>query len=244
MDTFSIEIAQTSFAIHPNFSSTREYFKNYCTDKAPSLSVEISPEERVQEQTLLDMEADAEGLRRRTFTPPFLERSALQRKIAASLLSQGILLLHGSTVAVDGRCYLFTANCGVGKSTHTRLWRQHFGNRAVMVNDDRAFLRLTNHGVLAYGSPWSGKHGLDTNLCVPLAGICILERGLENRIQPIARETVLPFLLEQVFVPTVDYAQVLSELTAHLAQDVPLWRMACTKSPDAAVIAYEAMSSL
>lgn len=242
MDDFTIEIARTPFAIRPAFGSTREYFKNYCTEKAPVFPVEITQEEREQEQTLLDLEADAEGLRRRSFTPPFLERTAIQRKIAGFLLKQDILLFHGSTIAVDGRCYLFTAKCGVGKSTHTRLWREHFGAQAVMVNDDRAFLQLTEEGVLAYGSPWSGKHGLDTNLCTPLAGICILERGTENHIAPASGEECLPRLLEQVFVPTGECSQTLECLTSRLAQTVPLWRMSCTKSPEAAMMAYEAMS--
>ena len=41
-----------------------------------------------------------------------------------------IYLPPGSTVAVDGQAYLFTAPCHTGKSTHTRLWRELFGDRA------------------------------------------------------------------------------------------------------------------
>lgn len=242
MDDFTIEIAQTSFAIHPAFGSTREYLKVYLTDSPPVITLEITPEEREQEQALLDLEADTEGLRRRVFTPPFLERTAIQRKVADFLRNQNVLLLHGSTIAVDGRGYLFTAKCGVGKSTHTRLWRNYFGERAVTVNDDRAFLQLTEDGVLAYGSPWSGKHGLDSNVCVPLAGICILERGAENQIHPASVEDTLAPLMEQIFIPTDGSYPQLLHMTAKLAHAVPLWRMACTKDPEAAVMAYEAMS--
>ena len=32
------------------------------------------------------------------------------------------MLLHASAVVVDDRAYLFTANSGTGKSTHTALW--------------------------------------------------------------------------------------------------------------------------
>jgi serine kinase of HPr protein (carbohydrate metabolism regulator) len=52
-------------------------------------------------------------------------------------------LFHGSAIAVDGVGYLFTAKSGTGKSTHARLWRELLGARAVMVNDDKPLLRVT-----------------------------------------------------------------------------------------------------
>ena len=137
-------------------------------------------------------------------------------------------------MAVDGRAYLFTAPCGTGKSTHTRLWREVFGDRAVMVNDDKPFLKLTAEGVLAYGSPWTGKHGLGSNVCVPLGGICILRRGKENVIRRADRDRVLEFLKSQCTPP---------ELTEVITARVPLWEMECNKDPQAARIAHEAMSN-
>ena len=44
------------------------------------------------------------------------------------------ILFHGSVIAVDGEGYLFTAKSGTGKSTHARLWRETFGDRAVRVS--------------------------------------------------------------------------------------------------------------
>jgi hypothetical protein len=152
-------------------------------------------------------------------------------------------MTHGSTVAVDGNAFLFTAKCGTGKSTHTRLWRQVFGDRAVMVNDDKPFLRIGTDEVLACGSPWSGKHGLDTNITVPLQGICILERGRENRIERITPAQALPMLLHQSHCPLAPGKQeTFEKLVARLAQITPLWRMECNMDPEAAVVSHKAMS--
>lgn len=238
MEQFTLEIAETAFTIQCSFSSTRVYFQNYVTSSAPQARITVTEADRAREQSLLDEEADREGLRRRIFQEPFLERSAIQRKIAQALAERGVLLLHGSTVAVDGAAYLFTADCGVGKSTHTRLWRELLGMRAVMLNDDRAFLKRTPQGVLAYGSPWSGKHGLDTNLCVPLAGICLLERGQENRIARIPPDSAAQHITAQLY--PVDIPN-LPQLTQELLSTVPLWQMQCTKDLEAARMAYEAM---
>ena len=233
-----IEIAGLATHVQPLYGSTKEYCRPYLTDREAEFFIEITVEDLIRQQALLDQEADREGLRRRKFTDPFLERTVIQEKIAEKLLERDTLLLHGSTVAMDGQAYLFTAPCGTGKSTHTRLWREQFGDRAVMVNDDKVFLQLRQNSVWAYGSPWTGKHGIGTNISVPLKGICFLQRGTENKIQKAMPEKWLPELIHQSFLPEEQY----SDLVLRLAQKIPLWEMSCTKDPQAATIAYEAMS--
>lgn len=244
MTECTICIAQTKLCIRGEFSSTPEYFKRYLTEQPAECVIEVMVADRLREQKLLDEEAEREGLRRRVFSQPFLERAVVQRRVAEILLERGILHLHGSTVAVDGIGYLFTAKTGVGKSTHTRLWRQLLGERAQMVNDDRVFLQFAAEGVLAYGSPWSGKHGLDSNVCVPLAGICLLERGIENEIHSIEPEKALPLLLEQAFLPKEEQQEAVNARTEQLAQQVKLWRLKCNKEPEAAQLAYSVMSDM
>ena len=236
MDPFTMEIAGLTARVQPRFISTREYCRAYLTEGEPELFVEVTEEDLAYEQQMLDIEADEEGLKRRKFTDPFLERATIQRKIALALLHRDTILLHGSTVGVDGKAYLFTAPCGTGKSTHTRFWRETFGQRAVTVNDDKAFLRITPEGVWAYGSPWSGKHGLDTNICLPLQGICFLRRGTENRITRAVPETCIPELRHQCMLPEASI-----DLVERLSRQVALWEMVCTKDQAAARVAYEAM---
>ena len=238
METFVLEVAGLVTCVQPMFFSTREYCRPYLTEKKPEFFIEVTGEDLVRQQALLDQEADREGLRRRKFTDPFLERTVIQEKIAEKLLEADTLLLHGSTVAVDGQAYLFTAPCGTGKSTHTRLWRELFGDRAVMVNDDKVFLQLRRDGVWACGSPWTGKHGIGNNISAPLKGICFLQRGSDNYIQKAEPEKWLPELIHQCFLPEERY----SALVLQLAQRIPLWEMTCTKDPQAAAIAYETMS--
>ena len=242
MEAFTMEIAGMAVRVQPLFQSTREYCKPYLTDKAPDFYVRTTAEDLTFQQMLLEQEAVEEGLKIRKFQEPFLERATIQRRVADELLRRNTLMLHGSTVAVDGKAYLFTAPCKTGKSTHTRLWRELFGDRAVMVNDDMPFLRITSDGILAYGSPWSGKHGLATNICVPLQGICFLRRGSENKIHRIAPEQGIPMLhrqmhtsVEETLLPS---ARALADT---LAEKVPMWEMDCNKELDAARVSYEAM---
>ncbi|MBQ7000616.1 MAG: hypothetical protein IJN67_06170 [Oscillospiraceae bacterium] len=243
MAQFRIKIAGTVFQVRSLFESTRDYCRQYLTEEEAECTIETCREDLDFEQKKAREEAELEGFRYRNFPDPYLERTAIQRKAAEFLFRRDVLVFHGSVVAVDGQGYLFTAKSGTGKSTHTRFWRQVFGDRAIMVNDDKPFLRFTQEGVLVCGSPWSGKHGLDTNVTVPLQGICILERGTENHIRRITPKEALFMLLQQSSRP-LDPALMPKylEMVDILANSVPLWQMECNLAPEAATVAHSAMA--
>ena len=243
MDSFKIEIAGLVTQVQPLYETTAVYCRNYLTDKMPAFEISITEEDLAFEQRMLDIEAREEGMKLRRFTGPFLERTAIQRKIAEELLKHDTLLMHGSTVGLDGAAYLFTATCGTGKSTHTRLWREVFGDRAVMINDDKPFLKIGSEGVVACGSPWSGKHGLDHNIGLPLKGICILRRGAVKRIRRITPEEAKDMVYHQC-QGTADAGlqERICTLADLMMQKIPLWEMECTKEPEAALVSYSAMS--
>ena len=242
MSEFCIKIAGHTAKVVSLFESTPQYFKPYLAEDAPEFSIIVSRENIEFEQADLLAEAHRDGFRPRVFTDPFLERAAIQRAFAEFLIGHNILLFHGSGISVDGEGFLFTAHSGTGKSTHTRLWRQVFGDRAIMVNDDKPFLEIKPDGVWLHGSPWSGKHGLDSNVCVPLKGLCILERDKENTIRSATIEEALPMLHKQAYEPLAeDSHSAYLALVDALSQQVPLWKLFCNKEPKAAVTAWEAM---
>jgi len=158
------------------------------------------------------------------------------------LLLLGGMMLHASAVVRDGRAYLFTAPCGTGKSTHTRLWLKNFPD-AFILNDDKPALRLENGEWFAYGTPWSGKTDQNRNVRVRLGGICVLRRGARNQIAPYKGRAALHDILEQT-ARSRDPAQManLLELLDQLLSRVPVWKMECNMEPEAAQVSYHAMS--
>ena len=165
------------------------------------------------------------------------------RQISDGMPFYDRLLLHGSCIAVDGKAYLFTADSGTGKSTHTRLWRERFGDRAVMVNDDKPFLHITTEEVRAYGSPWDGKHRLSTNIDFPLKGLCILRRGEENRIRRIRPEEAWPELVAQCHRATSPEAMVRTMgLLDTMMHTVGVYLLECNMDPEAAEVSYLGMN--
>ena len=171
-----------------------------------------------------------------------LECLAVYRKLVRALLQYDVLLFHGSAVAVGGEAYLFIAPSGTGKSTHTRLWRELLGERAVMVNDDKPLLHVSDAGVTVYGTPWDGKHRLSRNIAVPLRAVCVLERAPENRIAAISPVEAFAYLVRQSYryESEADERRALA-LLERLTQHVGLYRLGCDQTPAAAELAWRAM---
>lgn len=158
------------------------------------------------------------------------------------LLEHNGCMLHASAVAVDNRAYLFSAPCGTGKSTHTAQWRALLGDRAVIINDDKPAIRKMDGGYYAYGTPFSGKTDLNVNVKVPLGAICILERGAQNEIRRMDAKRAIMFFLEQTTRSRLaGRMDALLTFLNDLFLEVPIYKMKCTASVDAAKMAYEAM---
>lgn len=242
MYTGTYKIAGTVFEIQSLFQEVHTLCRDYRSKEAPQFTLSVVPGDIDQERERSVREYRYEGLPERRFSDGYLETLAVYRKLALALLEQNILLFHGSAVAVDGQAYLFTAKSGTGKSTHTRLWRQKFGERAVMVNDDKPLLKMENGSVTVFGTPWDGKHRLSTNTAVPLKAICILERSEQNHIERITLEDALPMLVQQSNRPENPDAMVQTlGLIAQLGQSVGLYRLGCNMEPQAADVSYAGM---
>ena len=154
---------------------------------------------------------------------------------------QGILL-HSSCVVVDGMAYAFSADSGTGKSTHTQLWLDRFGDRAYMLNDDKPAIRLIDGTVYACGTPWSGKYDYSTPAVVPLAGICFLERSEDNWIKKAdTGRAVFNIFSQTVRNLNKDKMENLFDVLEQIFAKVPLFEMGCNITHQAVDTSYNAM---
>ena len=218
-------------------NSLNEAVHNYCaayvSDAPADFSVTTSKEDIDYERSHAEHPGYSDG---------YLEELAVYRKIAEKMPYYGTILFHGSVVAVDGAAYLFTAASGTGKSTHAALWRKLFGERAVMVNDDKPLLNIGDV-VTAYGTPYDGKHKLSNRIAVPLKAICILTRAPENTIVPVTKSEAYTMLLQQVYRPNDVFAlQKTLELVDIMADKVGLYKLGCNMDIEAAKVAYDGMN--
>ena len=206
----------------------------YVSDENPEIEIEVTGEDVEYERSKADFDGYSYG---------YLESLAFYRKFCSYIVNKDIILFHSSAIALDGKAYLFAAPSGTGKSTHTRLWREAFGERAITVNDDKPLVKVENGKLTVYGTPWDGKHRLSSNIAVPVAGICFLARGKENSIKRLAPMEALPEFLSQTFRPlSEDGVSKMFGLVIKATTETPVWKLECNISEDAVRVAYEGMS--
>ena len=153
------------------------------------------------------------------------------------------LMLHASAVELNGKAYLFSGPCGVGKSTHTRLWLQQFGDAAQIFNDDKPALRYVDGKWYAYGTPWCGKDGINQNKKVPLVGICFLKQAQNNKIRILEPFEATMKIISQTrhkFVSTNNLELMLANVE-HLVHDIPVFEFENRPVPEAALVSHETM---
>ena len=162
---------------------------------------------------------------------------------AFKLLERRGFVLHSSAVAYEGNAYLFSADSGTGKSTHTEFWQEVFGaDKAVILNDDKPAVREIDGKFYASGTMFSGKSPISENITVPIKALCFIHRSETNEIKRIGAGEALPLLFEQTLRPK--NAEKLLELTDILdgfLRTVPVYSLGVTYSPDSARFAYEAL---
>lgn len=241
MTRFTISLAGIPIGVSVLHQETAEKYQGYLAEDIPIFSVGVTQRHIAHERALVRRLAAQDA---QTFghlqAEAALDDQSAYHQIAERLPEFGAMLIHGSAVAVDGQAYLFLAPSGTGKSTHVRLWREYFGPRAVMVNDDKPVLSFREDGVWISGTPWQGKENLGNPISVPLRAACVLRRAAVNQVRPLSVLEAYPGLVQQcyAFEEAAHMAQAL-QLLERLAESVPMFRLGCNMEPEAARVAYE-----
>lgn len=201
------------------------------------------PSAFVAKVTKADIAAEKEKEGAEEFPDAYLESLALFRKLCDYVLKYGNgTIFHSSAVAVDGEAYLFTAPSGTGKSTHARLWKEMLGDKMVYINDDKPIIRFIDGAFYVYGTPWNGKHHLDTDARAKIKAICEIRRGEKNSIERVSPKDMVGVVFNQTLRPEelADMEKFLA-LTDKLLTSVPLYRLHCNISAEAAELSYNTM---
>ena len=167
-------------------------------------------------------------------------------------ISPEAIAIHSSTIECEGRAVLFLGESGTGKSTHTRLWQEHIPG-ARLLNDDSPIIRIAPEraaeaasapaadtipalqGVLACGSPWSGKTPCYRNVSNPIAGIVRLSQAPQNRIRRLRPIEAIGALLPSCppsFAHDERLQDAICRLVSQIVAQVPVYHLECL--PDAA----------
>jgi hypothetical protein len=227
------KIADVILAVDLKYPRSFEQAQPYRVDDDAEPDVCIELTEAQYEREL------KRGFESREMVEYFLMRFLFQAK----LLRFNGLVLHASAVVYENRAYLFSADSGMGKSTHTQLWIKKSGeDKAFILNDDAPALRKFDGQWFAYGTPWSGSSPLNANAKVPLQGVGFLERAETCWAKQISPDEAATLFMLQTLSPLrkKTLANVLDQIVKFLVE-VPVFKIGCTMELDAPRVSYEAM---
>ena len=165
-----------------------------------------------------------------------LYRFALWVGFGLMTLPYQTVAIHSSCIVLQEKAVLFLGESGTGKSTHTRLWREHIKG-AVLLNDDSPMIRVEEDKVWAYGSPWSGKTPCYKQERYELAGCVRLSQAPYNRIKQLSvlqgYGAIHPSCPPEFAYDSVLYDHV-SGFISKLLSKVPFYHLACLPDEEAA----------
>lgn len=155
------------------------------------------------------------------------------------LLKKDVLLIHASYIEYKGKAILFSAPCGVGKSTQADLWQKHLG--AEIINGDKAALSFEKNGVLACSLPFCGTSGICKNKTLTLGALVLLGRGKVNSAKKLGGASAVLEIMKNIYL---DFAapgeqQRCVELLIELLNSVPVLGFECSSPDENAVAALK-----
>lgn len=140
----------------------------------------------------------------------------------------GVLFLHASRIAYQGKAILFSAPSGTGKTTQAKLWQKYRG--ADILCNDRTLVRKADNAWYTYGYPLDGSQPVGSNRVSPLGAIVLLEQGKENRLERLKLACSAALLIRQTVIDTWNPEAKVTAMRdiLSLLEDIPVYLLTCT----------------
>lgn len=235
MDIYKIADLHIGIINHCDF--TKEYLKDYLCDSDDADFTVTVNDEMIAKEKELSVEEVPE---------PYYEITAILRSICYTVLYEhNGFFLHCSCLEYDGGAYIFTAKSGTGKSTHARLWRQVFGDKVTMINDDKPIIRLIDDTFYIYGTPWNGKHSISNNIKAPIKAIFYLSQAKGNKSTRLSSVDAVGKLISQTIIPDDKDALIhLLDMLERLTCTTPMFLLECNISEEAVHTALNSLKEI
>jgi hypothetical protein len=163
----------------------------------PTLSLRISDDMR----TVRVVQTPRRGIEKVAFASEY----PWAEFIVCRLLGRdGGLLLHASSIVLDGGALLFVGHTGAGKSTIAEIAES---GGARVLSDDRTILTLDG-GVRAWGTPWHGTLARTSGDSAPLRGLFLLHQDSVDAVEEVPASRALKELFVRLIQPRITGAEV------------------------------------
>jgi len=169
---------------------------------------------------------------------------ALRFAFLIAAQQQGMYVIHSASILYKGKAWLFSGSSGTGKSTHTALWNKLYNTP--VLNGDLNIISINGNLPVTYGLPWCGTSKIFTTASYPLGGIIFLRQAAVNNVVTLTGYDKALSLMQRLVSPSWDAMLLQKNLdfAETIIQKIPVYRLDCTKEPEAASIIKNIIDSL
>lgn len=249
-ETVSIEIGGVAVALHTNDLSFLRMIENRYLGfignlAAPEFEFDIDLYEESQaaspdDQLQVKIERGEWVMRRGDFRAscdpsagygrirqsrtPYAVDSVLRIVHSLVLARRGGFLVHAASAIRGGKAFIFSGVSGAGKTTISRLAPPD----ASLLTDEISFVRREDNRYMACGTPFAGELArVGTNESAPVCGFYFLEKGPQNRIEPIEPAQAVQRLMRNIlfFAHDAELVKLVFQSACEFASLVPMRRL-------------------
>jgi hypothetical protein len=141
-----------------------------------------------------------------------------------SLATQGGFLVHAASAIRNGKAFIFSGVSGAGKTTISRLAPPD----ATLLTDEISYVRREGNRYMACGTPFAGELArVGENCSAPLSALFFLEKGPQNRIEPISPTEAIQRLMRNIlfFADDTELVKLVFQSACEFATLVPMHRL-------------------
>jgi hypothetical protein len=133
-------------------------------------------------------------------------------------------LVHAASAIRGGKAFLFSGVSGAGKTTISRLAPPD----VKLLTDEISYVQREGDRYLACGTPFTGELGrVGVNQSAPLDALFLLEKGAENRVEPVNAAEGLRRLLRNIlfFAEDPELVKLVFQSACEFVSLVPIHRL-------------------
>lgn len=152
---------------------------------------------------------------------------------------KGMFALHSASLLYLEKAWLFSGPSGMGKSTHTALWKKLFNTP--YLNGDLNLIGKEGNHFWVYGIPWCGTSEIFTTEKKELGGIILLEKAAAEEIVSLKKEQKTLRVMQRMISPpwTAELMVKNLKFAEAIAEEKPVYFLRCTKNDTAAEVMYQ-----
>ena len=157
--------------------------------------------------------------------------------------SKGMVALHSASLLYKDKAWLFSGRSGMGKSTHTNLWKKLYDTP--IINGDLNLLGIENGLPIVYGIPWCGTSGMYDTKTYPLGGIVLLNQAPTDTVEALTLDRKQLLVCQRLISPawSAELFDKNLDVVRKITDKIMVCKLHCTKEDSAAEVMHEAIEN-